>query len=236
MEMATIDSQGRRSVVLAAPAVEAAPVGRFHCWWRGDPLPALPPLPGLSVEPAQDWALLARLSGLDETEVAARVSSGHLPWLARVAGDPVGWGWCATTELDIGELGITRSLPPRNRYLWDFITVPLWRGRRIYPRLLQAIVARSPDADRFWIGHDQLNTASAHGIARAGFTEVGLLYASNGGGYALLPTASPSRTAAAAALFGVPIIGGSFAGRTSPDAEPRTTFGIGSIAESRRER
>jgi hypothetical protein len=224
MEAATISREGRASSVLSDPATDATPVGRFHCWWRGDPLPLLPQLPGLTIEPASDLAFIARLAGIKEAEVVARRSSGHQPWLARVTGVPVGWGWCATAELDIGELGITRTLPERNRYLWDFVTVPSWRGRRIYPRLLQAIVRCSLDADRFWIGHDQPNVASARGISRAGFQEVGVLYVSDTGDFELVPTASPPRIAAASALFGVPIIGGSFADRTSDDIHPRTTI------------
>lgn len=234
-ELTAIDPDGRITSTLVGPTASAVPVGRFHCWWRGDPLPDLPLTPGLIIEPAADRALIAQLAGLDETDVLARMSGGHQPWLARVAGDPVGWGWCAAAELDIGELGITRPLPRRNRYLWDFVTVPAWRGQRIYPRLLQTIVTSTSDADRFWIGHDQPNAASARGIARAGFAEIGMLYTSAEGGFELMPTASPPRIAAAAALFGIPIIGGSFAERMSRDIRPRTTFGSGTI-ESRRER
>ena len=234
--MAAINREEHSSSLLAGSVAEALPVGRFHCWWRGDPLPALPHLHGLSIERADNRALMTRPMGVEEDEAVARDSRGHQLWLARVGREPVGWGWCATAELDIGELGIVRVLPERNRYLWDFVTVPSWRGRRIYPRLLQAIVTCSPDADRFWIGHDQPNFASARGIARAGFTEVGMLYASDERGFELMPTASLPRIADASALFGVPIIGGSFADRMTDDVHPRTTIGAGTIGVSRRER
>lgn len=212
------------------------PVGRFHCWWRGDDLPALPHQAGLTIAATDDIALIGRLAGIDEAETRLRLGRGDQPWLAMVSGEPVGWGWCATGELDIGELNIRRELPPRNHYLWDFVTVPSWRGRRIYPRLLQAIVTSSYDADRFWIGHDQPNVASARGIARAGFDEVGVVYTSAAGGFELVPAASPPRIVAASALFGVPVIGGSFAEGVSDGTVPRTTIGSGTIAESRRER
>ncbi len=236
MEETKINREGRASSVLAGPAPDGMPVGRFHCWWRGDSLPSLPQLPELTIEPPDDLALVARLAGIDEAEAITRVSRRHQPWMAQVAGEPVAWGWCAAAELDIGELGIRRPLPSRNRYLWDFVTLPSWRGRRIYPRLLQAIITRSQDADRFWIGHDQPNVASARGIARAGFEEVGVLYASDAGGFELVPAASSPRIAAASALFGVPITGGSFADRVSDDIHPRTTIESATIAESRRER
>jgi len=233
---ATINREVRTSSVMSDPATDATPVGRFHCWWRGDALPALPQLPGLTIEPARDLEIVARLAVMAEAEAAARVSRGHQPWLAKVDGEPVGWGWCATAEFAIGELGITRTLPERNRYLWDFVTVASWRGRRIYPRLLQAILTCSHDADRFWIGHDQSNVASSRGIARAGFAEVGVLYVSDAGDFALVPAASPPLVAAASALFGVPVIGGSFADRMLDDIHPRTTIESAAIAESRRER
>jgi hypothetical protein len=181
----------------------AAPVGRFHAWWRGDPLPSLPALPGLTIAPAGEERLLARLTALDETEIARRRRRGHLPWLARIDDQPVGWGWCAREEVAIGELGLIRSLPPGNRYLWDCFTLPGWRGRGIYPRLLQTMVTCETNADRFWLGHDFTNVASARGIARSGFREVGILYRRPTGAFVLLPSAPLSIAAAAATLFAV---------------------------------
>jgi GNAT superfamily N-acetyltransferase len=183
----------------------AEPVGRFHAWWRGDPAPFLPPLPGLSIAAVADIGLLAALAGIDAAEARERLRRRHQPWLARIAGEPVGWGWLAAGEASIGELGITRRLPPGDRYLWDFTTLPAWRGRGVYPRLLQAMIAANPDVARFWIGHDLPNLASARGIAKAGFQDVGVLYRRADGGFALEPTGSRERAAAAAALFGVPI-------------------------------
>ena len=182
----------------------AAPVGRFHAWWRGDPLPALPLIPDLHMEPTDDVRRATDLLPLPAAEVEERMRLGHQLWLACVGGDLVAWGWNATRQFAIGELGIARSLPPGTRYLWDFVTVPERRGRGLYPRLLQAIVASEPTVDQFWLGHDLDNTGSARGIAKAGFAEVGLLYRGDRG-FALVPTGPPERAAAAAALFGVPI-------------------------------
>ena len=91
------------------------------------------------------------------------------PALATV---PVGWGWVAAREAEIPELGITFALLPGDRYLWDFTTLPAWRGHDVYPALLQAILV-AEEATRFWIGHDRDNAASARGMAKAGFREVG---------------------------------------------------------------
>src|SRR3954451_5876154 len=86
MDATTINREGRTSSVLSDPATDATPVGRLHCWWRGDALPALPPLPGLTIEPARDLEIVARLAVMAEAEAAARVSRGHQPWLAKVDG------------------------------------------------------------------------------------------------------------------------------------------------------
>ena len=145
-----------------------APVGRFHTWWRDERLPGLPTLPGVTIAPADDARLLAAESRSGAPEIEQRLARGHVAWMARRDGEPLGWGWCATTELSIGELGISCALPPGQRYLWDFFTIPRWRGQGIYPRLLQTIAISDPAAERFWVGHDFGNTASARGIAKAG--------------------------------------------------------------------
>mgnify|MGYP001359646024 CR=1 FL=1 len=117
----------------------------------------------------------------------------------------MGWGWVATREAEISELGLTIALPPGNRYLWDFVTRPAWRGRGIYPSLLQAIVARE-GATRYWIGYDEGNLASARGVARAGFVRVGSVLRAGDGGLAFAPDGPPERARAAARLLGLPVV------------------------------
>jgi GNAT superfamily N-acetyltransferase len=181
------------------------PVGRFHAWWRGDPLPALPCLSDLSIFPSDDARTVAQLLAIDAREIEERMSRGHRPWLARIAGAVVGWGWSAAEELSIGELGISRPIPPGNRYLWDFFTVPPRRGGGIYPRLLQTIVSRDVHADRFWLGHDLDNAASARGVAKSGFCEAGVLYRRQNATFVLVPSEPLDRAIAAASLFGVDV-------------------------------
>ncbi len=183
-------------------------IGLFWTWWRGDSRPALAPMPGLAIGPAGDERLMADLMGVDTSEVRERMGRGHRPWLARLAGEPVGYGWVATREAEIGELGITFALPARDRYLWDFVTAPAWRGRRIYPRLLQAMLGGEAGADRFWVGHDLPNVASARGIARAGFRMVGAVHRLRDGSFGLVRSGPVGRAVAAAALLDLPIVGG----------------------------
>lgn len=179
------------------------PFGLFYTWWRGDTLPELSRLPDLSIEPVDDGQADEVGVVLDTREIALRVDQGHHLYIARVAGEVVGWGWSATSTASIGEHGITIALPPRNRYLWDFVTLPEWRGHGIYPHILQAIVAHEGDVERFWVGHDFSNVASGRGILRAGFQLIGELFPRDDG-FVLTPIDNPERTRLGAAILGVP--------------------------------
>ncbi len=182
------------------------PAGPLYTWWRGDPLPTLPVLPGLAIELARELDLLAELSGLPVSEVQARLDAGHRPYLARLDGAPVAYGWVATRAASIGALGISFSVPRGTRYLGDFVTLPRWRGRGIYPRLLRAILKREGEADRFWIGHDTPNVASARGILKAGFTRVGEIYRLPDGSFGVVAADSLERARAGAALLGIRLL------------------------------
>ena len=148
------------------------PFGIFYAWWRGDPIPPLSPLTGLAIERLADDDPVPGVEGLNLSEAVALRRNGHRPYIARLD-EVVGYGWVATSAASISELGIELRLSPNERYLWGFITLPAWRGQRIYPALLQAIMTGEA-ADRFWIGHDIGNTASASGILKAGFRPVGV--------------------------------------------------------------
>jgi GNAT superfamily N-acetyltransferase len=181
----------------------------LHTWWRGDGRPPLPRPFGFAVAPTEDRALVAALADLDRAEVDDRVRAGHRPYVARLRGTPVAYGWSAPHRAAMGELGLEFAIPAGARYLWDFATLPAWRGLGLYPALLQAILAReSGEADRFWIGHLVGNTASGKGIRKAGFREVGRLEASAGGRLTLASARPADRRArAAAAMFGAELAG-----------------------------
>jgi GNAT superfamily N-acetyltransferase len=182
-------------------------VGPWYTWWPGDPLPTLPVLPGFAAALLIDDTALATLSALSVAEIAARRANGDRPYLATVAGAGVGWGWSATRHLSIGELGIERALPPTDRYLWAFETLPDWRGRGIYPRLLQAILRHEAgEGARSWIGHDPGNAASARGIAKAGFGRVGAIHRAPDGGYLLVPSGPLDRARIGAPLLGARVL------------------------------
>jgi hypothetical protein len=75
-------------------------------------------------------------------------------------GESVAYGWVADAGAAIGELDVAFRLEANDRYLWDFVTLPAWRGRGVYPHLLQAIL-RAEEGGRFWIINAPENVASA---------------------------------------------------------------------------
>lgn len=145
-------------------------LGREYNWWRGDALPELKPLEGFQAAVVGDVELLARLHELDPDEMQRRIDGGNRCYLAFLDGEPVGYGWVATEVGRIEEAGLSWPLGPQDRHLWDFVTLPEYRGRGVYPHLLQTILrAESEEAGHFWIGHRGDNLASQRGILKAGF-------------------------------------------------------------------
>lgn len=176
-------------------------------WWRGDHRPQLQPLDGFCAAASNDAQLVATLAGLEPAEAERRLRSQHRPYVAFMDATPVAYGWVALEGAAIGELDIAVTLPTGDRYLWDFATLPAWRGRGIYPRLLQTILDREEsNAERFWIIHAPENGASQAGIEKAGFRAVGQLSFRRGGGTGVVPEGLVSRAHQGAALLGVPVI------------------------------
>lgn len=181
------------------------PVGLFYTWWRGDPLPDLEPLNGFMLRAVTDRDLLASISDLDQQDIARRLNEGHQPYLALIDDTPAAYGWSAWKRAEIGELGLSFDLPAGNRYLWDFVTLPEWRGQGIYPRMIQGMIrSELADADRFWIGHDLENQASARGIAKAGIPVIGEVWIRNGKPE-FVGRGSRERAEAAAEILDLPI-------------------------------
>jgi GNAT superfamily N-acetyltransferase len=155
---------------------------------------------------------MARLANLETAEVAKRLSEGHRPYVAWLDGEPVAYGWVATLAAYVGELDLTIKLPQADRYLWDFATLPAWRGRGIYPHLLQSILmAEAPFVERFWIIAAPENRASSAGINKAGFTSIAHLSFQREGQPGLIGIDGAERAAVAAEVLQVTLL----------DAEPR---------------
>ena len=200
-------------------------------WWTGDALPALAAHDGFGADSAGDAAALAALTNLTPGEVVNRLEAGNRCYVARMGGEAVGYGWIADAGAAIGELGLAFRLEADDRYLWDFVTLPAWRGRGLYPRLLQAILRTERDG-RFWIINAPENVASARGIARAGFADVGTLAFTRGGGVAIAATTADDRAAAGAAVLGVPLVPASAA---DPGVSPCWCCVMDALARGARE-
>ena len=127
-----------------------------------------------------DRDVISCMTRLPDVVIEARLGSCNELYGAFVAGEPAGYGWLARRSGGIDELDFSFEVPPGNGYLWDFLTLPEFRGRGVYPRLLQAIVAQAADVERFWIGYEGRNLASARGIEKAGFEVVGDLEVTGG--------------------------------------------------------
>jgi hypothetical protein len=176
-------------------------------WWTGDSLPSLEPLATMRVLTADDSARVVAEMGIAREEATARIEHGHRAYVAAVGGVPAAYGWVASLGASIGELGIGFSLGRSDRYLWDFVTLPAFRGRGIYPRLLREIMTREgQSANRFWIINAPENVASAAGIAKAGFVSVGQLSFIDDRRAGVAGEQLTDRATAGAALLGVPLL------------------------------
>jgi GNAT superfamily N-acetyltransferase len=180
----------------------------------------LPLIANLDVAAVDAEALSAAFPELNLDEQLHRQDDGHQPYLARLGGVSVAYGWSAHRAAVIGELGIKLQLAAGERYLWDFVTLPDFRGQGIYAGMLQAILATEADAQRLWIGHDFGNVASARGILKAGFQPVNALYREADGRFVLYayPEVEGRPTVLERAAAGAVVLGLSLAGQltTSP--------------------
>ena len=145
-------------------------LGCAYHWWRGDELPELPSLLGFETKIIKDKEFVAKLHQLTEEVIQSRFDEGAHCYVAFLYDIPVGYGWVGTKVGHIRQIGLKWTLEDRDRVLWDFVTLPDYRGRGVYPHLLQAILRGRPaGAERFWIGHQGQNTSSERGIVKAGF-------------------------------------------------------------------
>jgi GNAT superfamily N-acetyltransferase len=182
--------------------------GLLWTWWKGDPLPSLPPSPDFTFTVTNNIEALATLMEVPNTHVMHLLQEGHHPYLAYSKDLPVAVGWSASGRAQFGEGRVTFQVPPMNRYLHYFITLPSWRGQGIYPRLLQYILnSERNNNERFWIIHQLSNIASERGIHKAGFRIASKVYFLDTGKLGLVsPTVAMERAYAGARLLGLPLI------------------------------
>lgn len=140
---------------------------------RTDPAPVLHSALAVTINCESDPRVMAALQGRSVADMQDRFAEGHRAYVATVETRRAAFGWVATRVASIGELGFAFTIPEGDRYLWNFVTLPEFRGRGIYPLLIEGIIqAEGLSAERFWIAHAPENHASGSGIRKAGFTTV----------------------------------------------------------------
>ena len=127
---------------------------------------------------------LARLRGQDSGEYRAWLAAGHCVIYALGAdGDLQSWGW-VTAPVDEAqdspwEFGIRLRVQPGAGFLWDYFTMPKYRGRGLYKALLRHSAEQCfiRGAHRAWGYADVTNSASRRGLLSSdygGDTEIRL--------------------------------------------------------------
>jgi len=108
-------------------------------------------------------------------EIRSRFEAGKWCFGAWIANRLASFGWVSFEEEAVGELRLRLSLLTGEAYIWNCVTLPVFRNYHLYSALLAFIVGElfTIPYCRVWIGADQENEASQRGIARAGFTHVG---------------------------------------------------------------
>jgi GNAT superfamily N-acetyltransferase len=161
----------------------------------------------LTIEASQHVELLSHLMGIPSADLSEQLWLGHPAYLARLGTLPVACGWSATGAVTLLGGRVTLHVPPNHRYLYGFVTHPDWRGRGIYPHVLQAIL-RTEAQEHFWIMHLIENASSQRGIHKAGFRIAGRLAFFPSGGLGLIPPAGDSeRAQVAERLLGLTLRG-----------------------------
>ena len=118
---------------------------------------------------------LSQAMGFDNPSIILqRFASGRHCYIARVKDKLATYGWVTFDEECIGELDLSFRLKVGEAYIWNCVTLPEYRGLRLYPALLAYILRElhNQGEQRSWICTDSDNLASQKGIALAGFQPV----------------------------------------------------------------
>jgi GNAT superfamily N-acetyltransferase len=110
----------------------------------------------------------------DPSEVLRRFAAGKRCYTGTVEGTLATFGWVTFDEELIGELRLRIRLSPGEAYIWNCVTLPAYRGQRLYPALLWHMIndLREEGIKRIWIGADADNLPSQTGIALCGFQPI----------------------------------------------------------------
>jgi len=120
----------------------------------------------------EDVPALAQV--MDMQEISQRLAAGKRCYAALVEGKYAAYGWVTLDQEAIGELGLLLHLKPGEAYIWDCVTLPEYRGLRLYSALLAYIVRelQVEGFQRVWIGANADNVASQIGMRQVGFVPI----------------------------------------------------------------
>lgn len=117
---------------------------------------------------------LATVRGDDPEEYRARLTAGHwVIYAMGTDGDIQSWGWItapnAGPQDSPWEFGIRMRVMPGSGFLWDYFTMPAYRGRGLYKALLRHSAEQCflRGARRAWGYADITNAASRQGLMGA---------------------------------------------------------------------
>lgn len=161
----------------------------------------------VKIEKTFDIRMLHLLTGLPKMEIERRFMEQNDAWVLWVKDIPAAFGWVAHAFAPIGELERFVQVGNGEVYLWNFRTAEQWRGRGLYPLLLQHILRTqvSQGTQRVWIIAKPENKASVRGIVKAGFDLIGNLSYDRRNELVLLPKEKGERADDAASFLNIRI-------------------------------
>jgi hypothetical protein len=110
----------------------------------------------------------------DKIDYEKRFSEGHIFCVLEFEDKLASYGWINPNgKHTLGELDLVMDLGNKTESLYDFHTFEEFRGRGLYPFLLQKIVVRNKKAKLIYVFPS--NLSSVKGIKKAGFKFLGNL-------------------------------------------------------------
>ena len=141
------------------------------------------PLPACTARIDVDYRLLDAAAWSEQTNVdhvtdralfQPRFERGELIWTAHGDAEKiVSYCWVTKKPVEIGEISCAIHPRPDEIYLYDAFTFADYRGRNLYPAVMNRILAHSREAGlrRALIFVMSDNVASIRGVRKAGFRE-----------------------------------------------------------------
>lgn len=153
--------------------------GKIAYWRRTIIIYGISKIDVKSCSPDHMFLATEKLSDLKELnfkfdiiEYTNRFNQGHLFCCLKERNTITAYGWVNPNKHHtIGELNLQMEMRKKTEVLYDFTTLPLFRGKGLYPTLLQHMINRTDTPKVIYVL--SYNTASIRGIEKAGFHKLG---------------------------------------------------------------